>query len=339
MCESVEAGRTFLLLELEDEEEAERVLKRGTRRFKDKVLYLERWSEETGCLQVGSQAKEVWVRVVGLPLHYWSGEMFKRIGDCCGGYVEWSILVVMQSSCGGRGCHGFLSSDGMGKERWCAAEADGAGLVKKNGGNEKGDGDRTTVSANESSTLGKEDGEKGSGGVGLSEKEGYARPVCCKPVYKVVQAQRISGLECEGPAIISSSRLGWALKERETCGPKVCREEGQPSKGVERASCDGPTNIQWDGRVSGRRDSSEAEKGATGRCSLADACLLEVEGALIEVEKSRGMDAFLKENEGELTVSPLRVCTAEERLDEKVVGESFLLKERRDERVEKSGRG
>ena len=60
-----------------------------------------------------------------------------------------------------------------------------------------------------------------------------------------------------------------------------------------------------------------------------------VERALIEVEKSRGMDAFLKENEGELTVSPLRVCTAEERLDEKVVGESFLLKERRDERVEK----
>ena len=46
-----------------------------------------------------------------------------------------------------------------------------------------------------------------------------------------------------------------------------------------------------------------------------------VERALIEVEKSRGMDAFLKENEGELTVSPLRVCMAEERLGEKVVGE------------------
>ena len=81
-------GGPFFLLELEDEEEAERVLKRGTRRFKDKVLYLERWSEKMWCLQVGSQAKEVWVRVVGLPLHYWSGEMFKRIGDCCGGFVE-----------------------------------------------------------------------------------------------------------------------------------------------------------------------------------------------------------------------------------------------------------
>ena len=28
------------------------------------------------------------MRVVGLPLHCWSGELFKRIGDCCGGFVE-----------------------------------------------------------------------------------------------------------------------------------------------------------------------------------------------------------------------------------------------------------
>ena len=81
-------GGPFMLLEFEDEEEAERVLKRGMRRFKDKVLHLERWSEEAGCLKVGSQAKEVWVRVVGLPLHCWSEEIFKRIGDCCGGFVE-----------------------------------------------------------------------------------------------------------------------------------------------------------------------------------------------------------------------------------------------------------
>ena len=81
-------GEPFFLLEFEDEEEAERVLNRGTRRFEDKMLHLERWSEEVGCMQGGSQAKEVWVRVVGLPLHCWSGELFKRIGDCYGGFVE-----------------------------------------------------------------------------------------------------------------------------------------------------------------------------------------------------------------------------------------------------------
>ncbi|WJZ98994.1 hypothetical protein VitviT2T_017476 [Vitis vinifera] len=81
-------GEPFFLLEFEDEGEAERVLNRGTRRFKDRLLHLERWNEEAGCLQVGSQTKEVWVRVVGLPLHCWSEEMFKSIGDCCGGLVE-----------------------------------------------------------------------------------------------------------------------------------------------------------------------------------------------------------------------------------------------------------
>ena len=92
-----------------------------------------------------------------------------------------------------------------------------------------------------------EAGEKGSGGVGLSEKEGSARLVGCKLVCEVVQAQGNLGLEYEGPAIISSSRMGWALKERETSGPKACWEEGQPSIGVERASCDDPSNILWDG--------------------------------------------------------------------------------------------
>ena len=35
-------GRAFFLLEFEDEDEAERVLKRGTHRYKDKLLHLEK---------------------------------------------------------------------------------------------------------------------------------------------------------------------------------------------------------------------------------------------------------------------------------------------------------
>ncbi|RVW73524.1 hypothetical protein CK203_060047 [Vitis vinifera] len=34
-----------------------------------------------------SFANEAWVRVVGLPLHLWSHEVFKRIDDGCGGFV------------------------------------------------------------------------------------------------------------------------------------------------------------------------------------------------------------------------------------------------------------
>ena len=44
--------------------------------------------------------------------------------------------------------------------------------------------------------------------MGLSEKEGSAMFVNCKPVCEVVQAQRNSGLECEGPTIFFSSRMG-----------------------------------------------------------------------------------------------------------------------------------
>ena len=62
-------GGPLMMLEFEDEEEAERTLKRGTRKFKDKVLHLERWSMEAGCLKARSQTKDVWVRVVGLPFH------------------------------------------------------------------------------------------------------------------------------------------------------------------------------------------------------------------------------------------------------------------------------
>ena len=31
--------------------------------------------------------KQAWVRVLGLPLHLWSHEVFIEVGDCCGGFV------------------------------------------------------------------------------------------------------------------------------------------------------------------------------------------------------------------------------------------------------------
>ena len=59
-----------------------------------------------GCSQSCEHLKEVWVRVMGLPLHLWSREVFKKIGDCCGGFVavdestvalkelQWARLLV-----------------------------------------------------------------------------------------------------------------------------------------------------------------------------------------------------------------------------------------------------
>ena len=52
-----------------------------------------------GCTRKESLAKEVWVRVVGLPLHLWSREVFKRIGECCGGFVAVDEKLLSSPSC------------------------------------------------------------------------------------------------------------------------------------------------------------------------------------------------------------------------------------------------
>ncbi|KAJ9671259.1 hypothetical protein PVL29_027308 [Vitis rotundifolia] len=80
-------GRGILLFDFELSHEAERVLARGKRSIKENCLILDRWNPEVGCSWKKSYAEEAWVRVIGLPLHFWSLEVFKRIGDGCGGFV------------------------------------------------------------------------------------------------------------------------------------------------------------------------------------------------------------------------------------------------------------
>ena len=62
-------GGGLLILEFESRLEAERVLGRGKGRFKENLLFLEKWSSNLGCFNKGDNAKEAWVRVVGLSLH------------------------------------------------------------------------------------------------------------------------------------------------------------------------------------------------------------------------------------------------------------------------------
>ncbi|RVX19564.1 hypothetical protein CK203_005040 [Vitis vinifera] len=75
-----------------------------TENLQGECLVLERWNPEVGCLRKEPMAKEVWVRVIGLPLHLRSSEVFKRIGDECGGFIaadksslhemQWARLLV-----------------------------------------------------------------------------------------------------------------------------------------------------------------------------------------------------------------------------------------------------
>ena len=68
-------------------EEANWVIENGSRIFRGEVMQLERWTPSTGCTGRKGQELEAWIRVVGLPLHLWIGEILKKVGDSYGGFV------------------------------------------------------------------------------------------------------------------------------------------------------------------------------------------------------------------------------------------------------------
>ena len=76
-----------LLLEFTFLEEAKWVLELGRRTFMRGSLHLEWWSPKFGCVKKKEMVKEAWVRVVGLPLHLWTREVFRMVGDSCGGFI------------------------------------------------------------------------------------------------------------------------------------------------------------------------------------------------------------------------------------------------------------
>ena len=77
----------LMLLKFNSPEKAKWVLESGRRSFKGGMLQLDWWSPETGCIRSRGFVQEVWIRVVGLPLHLWTPEILRKIGDACGGFV------------------------------------------------------------------------------------------------------------------------------------------------------------------------------------------------------------------------------------------------------------
>ena len=68
-------------------EEARWVMENGSRICRGGVLKLEWWTPYSGCNGLRDQENEVWIRVVGLPLHLWTGKILEKIGDNCGGFI------------------------------------------------------------------------------------------------------------------------------------------------------------------------------------------------------------------------------------------------------------
>ena len=71
----------LFLLEFDSLEKAKWVLESGRRSFKGGALQLEWWSPESGCIRRKDLEQEAWIRVVGLPLHLWTPEILRKLGD------------------------------------------------------------------------------------------------------------------------------------------------------------------------------------------------------------------------------------------------------------------
>ena len=78
----------LFLLKFDSPEKAKWVLESGRRSFEGGELQLEWWSPETGCTRRKELVQEAWIRVLGLPLHLWTPEILRKIGDVCGDFVE-----------------------------------------------------------------------------------------------------------------------------------------------------------------------------------------------------------------------------------------------------------
>ena len=84
----VRLDKKLLLFEFETLSEADHVLKFGRWSLWGYLLHCERWNPNLGCVRSNNWGKEVWVKVVGLPVHLWNQNVLKKIGDECGGFIE-----------------------------------------------------------------------------------------------------------------------------------------------------------------------------------------------------------------------------------------------------------
>ncbi|KAL6331982.1 hypothetical protein AAG906_020335 [Vitis piasezkii] len=249
-------GEPFFLLEFEDGGEAERVLNRGTRRFKDKLLHLERWNEE-----VGPRVSAVEPM---MNLRWREGERVREKGD-------------EGSRAGNRG--------GKEKEGW-----------------QKCDGDKMGVSADGLAGYSKEEGEKF---IGRMDNRGEK------------WASRRISLSCNAMVGLLDNRSKVVEKVGQDDGPSSFQKDGA-------SSCLEPAEefFAEDSLVGGMGPS--AARGTPERCSITDECFLE--------EASRcGREVILKDAEEGLSINPLSMRPAEERMGEKSTSGFFPLKDGRKE--------
>ncbi|CAN0920481.1 hypothetical protein LINGRAHAP2_LOCUS32067 [Linum grandiflorum] len=83
-----ELGDDCWLLECSSEEEVDRVLSLDKRSFGSSKIFMDKWVKNAGRTEVLKNQGLAWILVGGIPLHLLSSDLFMKIGDRCGGFVE-----------------------------------------------------------------------------------------------------------------------------------------------------------------------------------------------------------------------------------------------------------
>uniref|UniRef100_F6I3D2 DUF4283 domain-containing protein n=1 Tax=Vitis vinifera TaxID=29760 RepID=F6I3D2_VITVI len=81
-------GKGRAPLEFELVEEARKVHLSGNKVVGGAQMGLERWNPRSGCMEEGEISKEVWVRILGLPVSLWVPSVLRKVGDACGGFLD-----------------------------------------------------------------------------------------------------------------------------------------------------------------------------------------------------------------------------------------------------------
>ncbi|KAG5569758.1 hypothetical protein H5410_059524 [Solanum commersonii] len=80
-------GNDYFLFEFALRVTVEQVIE-GDWEWRNNPVILQWWNPTIGTRCGRSKENSTWVKIVGLPLHFWDQKIFKVIGDFCGGWVE-----------------------------------------------------------------------------------------------------------------------------------------------------------------------------------------------------------------------------------------------------------
>lgn len=96
-----EMNDSQFLFELSSMRDAEHVLPREWHLRKSKVV-LEWWTPTTSCWPEEMKCSWAWIRLRGIPVNLWSQEVFKAIGDHCGGWIKTEETTLKNHLCWAR---------------------------------------------------------------------------------------------------------------------------------------------------------------------------------------------------------------------------------------------